>query len=130
MAKINDKDEMIAAVKQDGKALQHASAELRNDREVVLAAVKQYGMALCYASEEHRNDGEVVVEAVKQSSAAFVYATRDQQSRIRGIMSLAAANRHMQSQARHRSSQFLMTAQGFRGLVVEGLAELKKQVLV
>ena len=112
-----------------GPALRYASGELRNDREVVLAAVEQRGLALSFASEELKNDREVVLAAVKQAPAAFVYASRDQQRRIRGIMSLAAANRHMQSQARHRS-QFLMTAQGFRGLVVEGLAELKKRVPV
>ena len=37
-------------------SLKHASVELRADREVVVAAVKQDGDALEYASEELRAD--------------------------------------------------------------------------
>ena len=40
----NDKEVVLAAVQQNGYALQYASKELQNDREVVLAAVKQGGM--------------------------------------------------------------------------------------
>ena len=37
---------VLAAVKQDGRALQHASAKMKNDRDVVLATVTQNGDAL------------------------------------------------------------------------------------
>ena len=45
---------MLAAVKNWGwgNALEYASDELRNDKEVVLAAVKDCGDALKYASDE------------------------------------------------------------------------------
>ena len=43
---------MLAAVKQNGSALAHASTELQADRDVVLEAVKQSGAALAYASKE------------------------------------------------------------------------------
>ena len=45
-----DRDVVLAAVQQDGDALEYASAELQADREVVLAAVQQDGYALEYAS--------------------------------------------------------------------------------
>ena len=40
----NTKEEVLEAVKQNGRALCGASAELRGDRGVVLAAVKTYGI--------------------------------------------------------------------------------------
>ena len=49
----------LAAVKQNGLALEYASDELKCDREIVLAAVKQTSHALEYASEELKNDPEI-----------------------------------------------------------------------
>ncbi len=46
------REEVLAAVVQDGRALRHASEEYKGDREVALAAVQQCGDALEYASEE------------------------------------------------------------------------------
>ena len=60
----SDKDVILAAVNQDGRALRFASEELQSDREVVLAAVNQHGYALKFASEEFRSDREVVLAAV------------------------------------------------------------------
>ena len=47
---------MLAAVAQDGHALQFAAAELKGDREIVLAAVAQSGRALQYAAAELKAD--------------------------------------------------------------------------
>ena len=55
----NDRDLVLAAVKQDGRSLWDASEELRNDRGIVLAAVKQDGTALYYASEELKKDPDI-----------------------------------------------------------------------
>ena len=44
-----DKEVVLAAVKQDGRSLEYASAKLRADKEVVLSAVKQDGRSLEYA---------------------------------------------------------------------------------
>ena len=71
----DNKGAVLEAVKQDGRALQLVSEDLRNDKEVVLAAVKQYGGALKYASENLKNDKEVVLEAVKKSGEALAYAS-------------------------------------------------------
>eukprot|EP01047_Picozoa_sp_COSAG01_P081741 COSAG01_NODE_16421_length_1237_cov_1.587873_1_plen_359_part_10 len=49
---------VLAAVAQDGRALQHADASLKKDREVVLAAVAQHGDALQHADASLRKDRE------------------------------------------------------------------------
>ena len=50
-----DREIVLEAVKQDGYALEYASAALKDDREIVLEAVKQDGEALKYASAGLRN---------------------------------------------------------------------------
>ena len=48
-----------------------------NDREVVLAAVRQNGTALQFASEELRKDKEIALEAVKQDDSALKYISNE-----------------------------------------------------
>ena len=48
---------MLEAVKQNGYALQYASAALKDDREFMLEAITQNGNALKYASAGLRNGG-------------------------------------------------------------------------
>ena len=62
-----DREVVLAAVKQSGWALEHASDELKADRDLVLAAVEQDGKALEYASDELKADREVVLAARKQN---------------------------------------------------------------
>ncbi len=42
----------MAAVQQNGGALEHASEEMKNDEVIVMAAVQEKGHALKHASEE------------------------------------------------------------------------------
>merc|ERR1719263_1327056 len=56
-------------------ALQGVPDELRDDKEVVLAAVQQNGRALQHATLRHRNDKRMALEAVSQSGHAFQHAT-------------------------------------------------------
>eukprot|EP00746_Dinoflagellata_sp_MGD_P103115 gnl/MRDRNA2_/MRDRNA2_425095_c0_seq1.p1 gnl/MRDRNA2_/MRDRNA2_425095_c0~~gnl/MRDRNA2_/MRDRNA2_425095_c0_seq1.p1 ORF type:complete len:225 (-),score=52.37 gnl/MRDRNA2_/MRDRNA2_425095_c0_seq1:19-654(-) len=53
----------MAAVRQDGRQLEFAAAELRADRDVIFCAVKNYGHALLHAAPDCW-DHEVVLEAV------------------------------------------------------------------
>ena len=66
-----DKEVVLAAVAQDGTALRLASWELKSDKEVVLVAVAQDGIALWYASEELEADKEVVLAAVAEDGCAL-----------------------------------------------------------
>uniref|UniRef100_A0A7S3Q5Z5 DUF4116 domain-containing protein n=1 Tax=Chaetoceros debilis TaxID=122233 RepID=A0A7S3Q5Z5_9STRA len=75
-----DKDVVMAAVTQDGYALQCAAEELKGDREVVLAAVThngQNGRALKYAAEELKGDREFMLAAVTQDVRALEYAAEE-----------------------------------------------------
>ncbi len=62
-----DKDIVLAAVQQDGEALQYADASLKKDRDVVLIAVQQNGSVLQHADESLKNDLEIVKAALKQN---------------------------------------------------------------
>ncbi|WP_044881509.1 DUF4116 domain-containing protein [Neochlamydia sp. EPS4] len=73
----NYKEIMLAAVKQNGLALQFASRELKEDKEVVLAAVKQNGLALQFASQELKENKEVVLAAVKQNGLALQFVSEE-----------------------------------------------------
>lgn len=70
-----DREVMLAAVRDDGLFLSYASDALRNDREIVLAAVRQDGMALSYASPALQNNRDVVMTAVRQNGGALQYAS-------------------------------------------------------
>ena len=69
-----DREEVLAAVKQDGYALDDADESLKKDKEIVLAAIKENGRALEYADESFKKDKEIVMAAVKQDGYALKYA--------------------------------------------------------
>ncbi len=69
-----DKEVVLAALMQDGHALQHASEELRADRALVLQTVNHTGDALKYAAEELKVDKEFILQAVQQDGLALQYA--------------------------------------------------------
>ncbi|KAH8083392.1 inositol 1,4,5-trisphosphate-sensitive calcium-release channel [Aureococcus anophagefferens] len=77
--KLQTKEVVLAAVRQDSWALKHASDALKADKEVVLVAVQQQqlqnGRALRYASKELRADKKVVLAAVQKSGGALQYAS-------------------------------------------------------
>jgi predicted nucleic acid-binding Zn-ribbon protein len=71
----DDKDVVMAAVKQRGCAIKYASEKFKADKEVVMAAVKCEGDALQYISESLKADKEVVLAAVKQNAFAILNAS-------------------------------------------------------
>jgi hypothetical protein len=68
---------VLAAVRNDGSALEFASQELRNDKDVVLTAVDNYGYALKYVSETLKNNREVVLCAVQTYGYVLQYASTE-----------------------------------------------------
>ena len=68
---------MLAAVKQNGKALEYATQELRRDREIVIAAVNQHGWALEDADDELKRDREIVLAAINQDGYALKFAASE-----------------------------------------------------
>jgi hypothetical protein len=79
----NDKEVVLAAVKQKGYALHFASPELKNDREVVLTAIKENAFSLGDASDALKDDKEVVMAAVRQSARSIECASLRLQKDLR-----------------------------------------------
>jgi len=71
----DDKDVVLTAVKNNGRALQFASETLKADKEVVLAAVTNYAAALEYASTALKSDMEIVGTALKDNGLALVHCS-------------------------------------------------------
>jgi len=69
-----DREIVLAAVQEEGAALQFADSTLRIDRGVVLSAVRQAGWALQFAAISLQADREIVMAAVKQSGWALYWA--------------------------------------------------------
>lgn len=68
----NNKQAVLEAVKQDGRALEFASDGLKNDKEIVLESIQQDGKNIAYASNELRADKELALTAVQQNICALV----------------------------------------------------------
>ena len=66
----------MAAVKQNGDALEFAAPKLKKDREIVLAAVQERGPALRFAAEELKEDRSIVLAAVTQNGNALLFAAK------------------------------------------------------
>ena len=81
--KHKQKDSMLAAVRQNGWALQFAHEDLKRDRDVVLAAVRQNGLVLQFAHEDLRRDRDVVLAAIEQNPWALQFAHQGIREQIR-----------------------------------------------
>ena len=66
-----DKEVVLAAVKQNGLALEYADKKLKADKEVVLAAVKQDADALRFADKKLRADKKIVMAKTKAQIKNF-----------------------------------------------------------
>mmetsp|Transcript_71106 Transcript_71106/g.170321 ORF Transcript_71106/g.170321 Transcript_71106/m.170321 type:complete len:247 (+) Transcript_71106:138-878(+) len=86
----DDRTTIISAVKQDGRALQHATPEQCNDCEIVRIAVAQYGGALQWASHPLRQDHEIVKLAASRWGGALQF-TSEKLRRDREIVMAAVA---------------------------------------
>ena len=110
----NDPDVVLAAVQQDGMALQHASRELQhNDRDLVLAAVQQNGDVLYDVAEAFLDDAEVVIEAIFSNPDAWSLASQRLLEEDRDV-ALAAVGRLGGGHV----LQFLVHWQDDRGVVL------------
>ena len=65
---MNDKELVLAAVKDYGLSLKHASPALQADKDVVMAAVKNNGMAIDHASPELKKN-KAIMKAAAQEKA-------------------------------------------------------------
>lgn len=95
---VDDKEEMLQAVAENGLALEHASPRLRNDRDVVRTAIRSWAPALQFASAQLRNDMSVVLIAIQayyfqhQNGNPFEYASEELQNNKEFIRSAVMLN--------------------------------------
>jgi hypothetical protein len=69
-----EKQQALAAVRDDGLRLEGLDDNLKNDKDVVLAAVFQSPPALQFASEALRNDAEIARTAVELDALTLQFA--------------------------------------------------------
>ena len=69
-----DRESVLAAILNEGSALYYADDTLKADREVVFAAVSKNGCALACADDTLKVDREVVLAAVSNDGSALEYA--------------------------------------------------------
>ncbi len=74
----NNKEVVMAAVKNNGQALAFASPSMQEDKEVVMAAVKNDGSAIQFASASLQKDKDVLLTSVKNNIYAL-YTYRELQ---------------------------------------------------
>ena len=72
-----DKKFVLATLKESGYALQYANEGLKNDKDLVVAAVQRHGLALQFASLELQNDRATVLAAVQQNGLALQFANEE-----------------------------------------------------
>jgi hypothetical protein len=70
----NSFDSVLAAVQENGWALQSADDSLKRNKQIVLAAVQQDGGALECADDSLKRNEQIVLAAVQQNGYALDYA--------------------------------------------------------
>ena len=60
-------DIITAIIRNNGRALQYASDNMKDNYDIVLAAVKNYGDALKYASKNMKDNYDIVLAAVQNN---------------------------------------------------------------
>ena len=86
----NDIYIVLQAIKQNIKALQYASDDLKNYKKFILNIIRTNGLVLEFVIDKFKNDRDIVSEAVKQNGHALQYASDDLRNDIE-INSLVVA---------------------------------------
>ena len=91
----SDREVVLAAVQQCGRALEHASADLQADRDFVLAAVQRNGDAFRHASAELQEDDAILQAANHIFAELDRLADRGQLKVLRTLASVRECGRQM-----------------------------------
>ena len=75
-----DKEIVLAAVQNNGGALEYANDELKADKEIILAAIQSFGPAIKFASNELKADQVIILAALQNNGGALESANDDLQS--------------------------------------------------
>ena len=83
----DDKAVVLAAVGQNGLALQYASEQMQDDKAVVLAAVEKDARALSCASDTLKGDVSVVAKVVNNNIPSLLFAKLNNAQSIADVVS-------------------------------------------
>ena len=72
----DNKEVVLAAVRNDGFSFLYASARLKDNKELVLTGVRKYGLSLSCASARLKNNKEVVLAASTNDRRSLKYASK------------------------------------------------------
>jgi hypothetical protein len=119
---------VLAAVKNNGRALEYASDDLRGDKEVVLAAVKNDGSAIEFASASLQKDKDVLLASVKNNIYALYYYPELKDDKDI-FMSASAIGYSLQfaSPALRNDKEFILSLVKKNGMVLEYASFALKQ---
>jgi hypothetical protein len=73
----NDKEIVIAAIRQNPNALEYASIDLKGDEDIVKPAIFSRGQLLSFVSEKLKNNKKIVLIAVTNDQNALQYASAE-----------------------------------------------------
>jgi hypothetical protein len=120
---------VTAAVQQNGKAFAVAPEEMKNNLPIVMAAVTQNGLAQEHASEEMKNNEQIVMAAVRQTGMGLQFANEE----MKAIESVVMAAVQQNGLAREHASEemkanvtIVMTAVQLNGLALKFAGEALK----
>ncbi len=124
----NNKEVVMAAVKNNGQALAFASPSMQEDKEVVMAAVKNDGSAIQFASASLQKDKDVLLTSVKNNIYAL-YTYRDLQHDKDIFMAASAIGYSLQfaSAALRNDKEFILSLVKKNGMVLEYASFALKQ---
>jgi hypothetical protein len=78
----DNKEEVLAAVNENGRELKNAAENLLDDKDVVLAAVNNFAWAIEFASNRLKDDKEIVLAAIDIDRSALRFASERLQNDI------------------------------------------------
>lgn len=79
---MSTKESILENIKREGGSILEYEYDFQNDYDIVLAAVNNDGLALEFASDELKANFEIALEAVKNDGLAIEFASEDLQNNI------------------------------------------------
>jgi hypothetical protein len=120
----NDKEVVLAAVRNNGEAIEFASDSLKNEWEIVCEAINQ-SCSLEHVSEKFRDDKQIVITAIKKNkyhSNQIRFASErlknDREVALSALAKCGSDLEYVSSQLK-KDKEVVLTAVGNNGMALE-----------
>ncbi|CAM2757718.1 DUF4116 domain-containing protein [Legionella worsleiensis] len=121
-----NKDNILAAVQQNGLTLQYVPDEFKTDREIVLAAVQQDGLAIRFAPDHLKKDKEIALAAVQQKGDALLHTDKNLQPFLVSYLLFSAKTEGFTEPAKGHAQKLLQQVEAFYKLGKPNINQLKR----